>query len=200
MLVGQVVAHTGRLKPLMVTGGAILLLGVGLLCFIGPNTSTFGIAWRLAIVGIGVGPSQNLIQLTIQNNAQAHEMGVATASTQFVRQIGQTVGVAVFGAVLTASLASEMRARTPQAGAERHIELGDLQRMALDRQDRMARSHAPIPESAEERAIRESFAVAVRHGLWLCFAAIAVAFIFMLKTPAQALSDRKGALQATEEP
>jgi EmrB/QacA subfamily drug resistance transporter len=197
-VVGQIVANTGRLKPLMVAGGATLLTGVGLLCFIGPDTSTFGIAWRLLIVGIGVGPAQNLLQLTIQNGAQAHEMGMATASTQFVRQIGQTVGVAVFGAVLSATLAGEMQARSPQPGVVRRVEMGDLQRMALDRQDRLAQTKGPIPESAQERAIRESFTVAVRHGLWLCFGALVIAFILMLRTPAARLADRKGAPHAPD--
>jgi EmrB/QacA subfamily drug resistance transporter len=165
-VVGQIVSRTGRLKPYMIGAGALVLAGVILLCFMGPDTSTLGIAWRLGIIGIGLGPSQNLLQLAIQNSAEAHQMGIATASTQFTRQIGQTVGVALFAAILTTSLAVELGRHAPQPGMVRQLDLGDLQRMALERQERAARSKAPLPETRAERAVRESFAVSMRHGLW----------------------------------
>ena len=197
-VVGQIVSRTGRLKPFMVGAGVVAFTGVALLCFMGPDTTTLGIAWRLAIIGAGLGPCQNLLQLAIQNSAEAHQMGIATASTQFTRQIGQTVGVALFAAILTTSLAVELAHRSPQAGVAHQIDLGDLQRMALERQDRMARSKVPIAETAGERAIRESFTVSVHHGLWLNLSVLVVGVALMVLTPTAPLSDRRGILHAAD--
>lgn len=196
--VGQVVSRTGRLKPFMIGSGAVVFIGVLLLSTIGPDTSTLGIAWRLAIVGIGIGPAQNLLQLAIQNSAEAHQMGIATASTQFTRQIGQTVGVALFAAVLTTTLSIELPRHSPQPGAARQLDLGDLQRMALERQDRMAKSTVALPQTADERAISESFTVAIRHGLWLNLSVLIIGIALMVLTPTAPLSDRRGILNTPE--
>jgi len=49
----------------MIGGGAVLIAGVFSLCFIGPDTSTLNLAWRLLIVGIGLGPGQSLFSLAV---------------------------------------------------------------------------------------------------------------------------------------
>ena len=95
---GLLVSRTGRYKPLMLSGGAALMLGVFLLTLIGPDTTLFGLGWRLLIVGLGLGPSQSLFSLAVQNAVPTHRLGVATSSGMFFRQIGSTIGVALFGA------------------------------------------------------------------------------------------------------
>ncbi len=129
---GLVVSRLGRYKPMMVAGGALLVIGAGLLCLVGPHTSQLDLAWRLLIMGIGLGPPQSLFNLAIQNDAAPHQMGVATSSTQFIRQIGSTMGVALFGAVLSHAVAVEFDRRLPPAppGVERKVDLGALHGMA----------------------------------------------------------------------
>jgi EmrB/QacA subfamily drug resistance transporter len=190
---GHLVARTGRFKPFMIGSGALLILGVGLLCFIGPDTSSLDIAWRLLLVGAGLGPSQSMFQLAIQNRTEPHRLGVATASTQFVRQIGQTVGVALFGAVLTATLAGELARHAPHGGSVRQLELGDLQRMALARQDHRQAAAAPVPETAQERMVRESFSVAMVHCLRFGVAILLLGFGLMLLVPETPLVERHAA-------
>src|SRR3546814_6307779 len=132
---GQLVTHTGKYKPFMIGGGVIRMTGVGLTCFIGPDTTVFDLAWRLLIIGIGLGPGQSLFGLAVQNAVPPHQMGVATSSGQFTRQIGSTMGVALFGALLTTNLTIQLdqRAAANPAVAVGHLDLGDLQRMALAR-------------------------------------------------------------------
>jgi hypothetical protein len=54
----------------------------------------------------------------VQNAAKRAEMGIATASTQFFRSIGGTFGVAIFGAVLTSRVGTELAVRLGAAGAK----------------------------------------------------------------------------------
>jgi EmrB/QacA subfamily drug resistance transporter len=118
---GQLVTRTGRYKPLMIGGAVLLLFGVWLLTRVNADTRLPDLCWRMAIVGLGLGPGQSLFNLATQNAVEVRDIGVATSSNQFFRQIGSTIGVAIFGALLTHRLASLGQ------GAD----LGALQGMAL---------------------------------------------------------------------
>ena len=192
---GQLVTRTGRYKPFMIGGGAILIVGVFTLCFIGPDTGTLDLAWRLLLVGIGLGPGQSLFSLAVQNAVPMHQLGVATSSGQFVRQIGSTMGVALFGAILTSSLASEL-VRLGEANPAAHVqklELSDLQRMAMERDahPELAAVRAADPvASATDQIVRQSFSTAVVHGIIFSLAILVVGFLLMLMVPVMPLRER----------
>jgi MFS family permease len=194
---GQLVTRVGKLKPFMLAGGLLLIAGVTSLCFIGPDTSTQGLVWRLLLVGVGLGPGQSLFSLAVQNTVPFYQLGVATSSGQFVRQIGQTMGVALFGALLTAGLSSELRRHEPAAPASavvHHLDLSDLQRMAMQRSlhPELAPARAADPAArAMDRDIRESFSVAIVHGMFFSLATLIVGFIIMLLIPEGRLRERR---------
>ncbi len=113
ILSGRFVSRSGNYKPYMVGGAAILVIGVFLLSGIGPKTTQFDLALRMVVVGIGLGPSQSLVNLVVQSAFPMSQIGVATSSTQFFRQIGNTVGVAIFGTLLTLNLTAELPKQLP---------------------------------------------------------------------------------------
>ncbi|MDO8901780.1 MAG: MDR family MFS transporter [Phenylobacterium sp.] len=202
---GRLVTKTGIYKPFMIGGGAVLILGVFTLCFIGPDTSTLDLAWRLLIVGIGLGPGQSLFGLAVQNAVPMHQLGVATSSGQFVRQIGSTMGVALFGAILTWGLTAELgrqSAANPALQME-SLELSDLQRMAMERDadPGLAEARAADPASAAaDQVIRESLSRAVVYGIIFSLAVLLIGFVLMLMIPATRLKEREIApLAAAEE-
>ena len=202
---GQLVTKTGLYKPFMIGGGVVLIIGVFLMCFIGPDTTTWDLAWRLLIVGIGLGPGQSLFGLAVQNAVPFHQIGVATSSGQFVRQIGSTMGVALFGALLTSGLASELARHAPtEPGAVvRHLELSDLQKMAMERNlhpERAAARAADPKEVAMERTIRTSFSVAIVHGMIFALCSLIAGFILMLFIPVATLRERPMAAAKAAEP
>tara|TARA_R110001592_G_scaffold19116_5_gene78670 strand:- start:15632 stop:17473 length:1842 start_codon:yes stop_codon:yes gene_type:complete len=110
---GRMVSRTGHYKPFLVGGAFVLLLGVFLLSGIGPETSLLDLALRMVVVGIGLGPSQSLVNLVVQSAFPPSQIGVATSSTQFFRQIGNTVGMALFGTLLTLNLTAELPKQLP---------------------------------------------------------------------------------------
>jgi len=80
------------------------------------------------------------------------DIGVATSSNQFFRQIGSTIGVAVFGALLTHRLANEGQG----------LDLGSLQGLALNATAQGAARHAdPVLAQALTHAITGVFAAAL---------------------------------------
>ena len=192
---GQLVTRTGKFKPFMLAGGVALIAGVASLCFIGPDTSTQDLAWRLLLVGVGLGPGQSLFNVAVQNAVPFHQLGVATSSGQFVRQIGSTLGVALFGALLTAGLASELARHEPPSptAAVHHLGLSDLQKMALDRSLHPEAAKARLADpaaQAQDHMVRESFSVAIVHGMVFSLVVLIAGFVLMLMIPAAPLRDR----------
>lgn len=190
---GQLVTRTGKLKPFMIGGGVVLMTGVALLCTIGPDTTLLDLVWRLALVGAGLGPGQSLFTLAVQNAVPPHQIGVATSSSQFVRQLGSTIGVAVFGAVLTSGLAAELTRHTPPGAHVQQLELSDLQRMAVERDlhPEQAAARAADPQAqAEDRIVRQSFSVAIVRGMGFSLIVLAAAFVLIWLIPSAPLRGR----------
>ena len=134
IICGRLVTRTGRYKPFMIGGGIVLIGGVIALTGIGPDTTSADLAWRLAITGVGLGPAQTLFSLVIQNSAPPTEIGVATSMGQFSRQMGATVGVAVFGTFLTHGLTDELPKHVPllPGASEQRIDLAHAQSQAMN--------------------------------------------------------------------
>lgn len=101
---GRLVTRTGKYKPLMLAGVAVTFLGLFLLSQMHAGTTRLDLAWRMAILGLGLGPGQSLFALAIQNAMPLNQLGVVTSANQFFRQIGATMGVALFGSLLTHNL------------------------------------------------------------------------------------------------
>jgi EmrB/QacA subfamily drug resistance transporter len=134
ILSGRFVTRTGRYKPFMIAGGIVLILGVISLTRIDAHTTSADLAWRLALTGVGLGPAQTLFNMVVQNAAPMAEIGSATGLGQFARQIGSTVGIAIFGTFLTHSLTAELPRHLPiMPGSTEHtVDLGHTQRQAMN--------------------------------------------------------------------
>ncbi len=128
-LTGLLVTRTGRYKLFMIFGSLMLLAGVFTLTSISLDTTQLGLAWRMVIVGIGLGPAQSLFTLAIQNAVPQAQLGVATGASQFFRQIGSTIGLAVFGSLLTLSVGTAIPKHLPDIPAlqSQKFDIGALQ-------------------------------------------------------------------------
>ena len=96
----QVVKRTGRYKILPVVGTFLVTVGAVLyaqLLFDSPMWQVLAIG---ALVGLGLGCCMQTLIIAAQNAGPRSDMGVSTASATFFRQMGGTLGVAVFLTIL----------------------------------------------------------------------------------------------------
>jgi EmrB/QacA subfamily drug resistance transporter len=105
---GQLVSRIGKYKIVLLTGAAILFVGYFLMQGLTVETTRLQVTWRMIIVGIGLGPALPLYTLAVQNAVNPREIGAATSSSQFFRQVGATIGVAVFGTILATVLSVQL--------------------------------------------------------------------------------------------
>ena len=115
VVVGRIVSRTGRYKWFPVAGTIIMAIG---LWFIGDLKATDGL-WHLGIVmfvfGFGLGCAMQILVLIVQNTFPIQMVGTATASNNFFRQIGGTLGSAVVGSMFVSRLTDFMGERIPSA-------------------------------------------------------------------------------------
>jgi EmrB/QacA subfamily drug resistance transporter len=156
---GRLVTRTGKYKLMMVAGGVTLAAGVFSLTGIDADTTQRDLAWRLALTGLGLGPATNLFNLVIQNAAPSDKIGVATSMSQFSRQMGSTVGVAIFGTFLTHALTAELPRHVPQlpGGNISQLDLAHAQSEAMNVDEIRARVNRALDERYRiiERAYNE---------------------------------------------
>ena len=113
---GQLVSRFGRYRVLML-GALVVLAGAFavMALTLTPLSTQAGTTVKMVFLGIGLGPSIPLYTLAIQNAVPPQQIGVATASATFFRQMGATVGVALLGTVFANDLAARLAANA--AGA-----------------------------------------------------------------------------------
>lgn len=101
---GQFISRTGRYKIWPVIGLTLMIVGIGTLSRIGVDTPYWRTALAMLIVGWGLGANMQPLTLAVQNALPPKDMGVATASATFFRQMGGTLGTAVFLSMLFGAL------------------------------------------------------------------------------------------------
>ena len=97
---GQVISRTGRYKKFPVIGAGLLVVALVMLSTIGVDTPLWYTMGYAALFGLGLGFNMQPLVLAVQNAVPPQDMGVATSSATFFRQMGGTLGTAVFLSIL----------------------------------------------------------------------------------------------------
>jgi len=100
IVAGQLISRTGRYKIFPVTGAALAAIGLFLIHLIGVTTPYWRTGIFMAVLGLGLGLILQPITLAVQNAMSPREIGVATSSATFFRQMGATAGTALFLSLL----------------------------------------------------------------------------------------------------
>ena len=100
---GRLLARRGAKVGILI-GTVLILSGAVRLALLQPNDSRPLLYVMTAILGFGFGITMTLTTICVQSAAPLSMRGAATASNQFFRSIGQTLGAAVFGMIFNLSL------------------------------------------------------------------------------------------------
>jgi EmrB/QacA subfamily drug resistance transporter len=115
---GQLVSKTGRYKWLPITGTSLVAVSLALLSTMTPSLPIWVLCSYLAIMGVGLGMSMQILILIVQNSFPISQVGTATASNNYFRQIGASLGSALVGSLFVARLTQLLAERMPPgAGA-----------------------------------------------------------------------------------
>jgi EmrB/QacA subfamily drug resistance transporter len=158
ILSGQLITRLGRYRIFPIVGTAVMAVGMLLLSQLGASTPIWVVELDSLVVGLGLGMVMQVLVLAVQNAVDRSVMGVATSGSTLFRQIGGSIGVALFGTIFASRLHVELAQRLPTGG---HVP------QALDPAE--IRQLPP----ALHRAVTDGFAAAL-HPVFLTAAGISV--------------------------
>ena len=113
---GQLISRTGRYKIYPVLGAVIMTVGLLALSRLDVDTPFWQVAIFEYLFGAGLGFTMQTIVTAVQNSVERRDMGSATSSITFFRQMGGSIGAALFGAVLSSRLAHYLAEQLARAG------------------------------------------------------------------------------------
>lgn len=161
ILAGRLVERVGE-RRLIRTGSAVLVAGFAAASLWTPSGGLVPLLAVMFVIGVGMGSVTIPLLTAIQNHFGTDRMGVATSSQQFFRNLGGTVGIALLGVVMTATMRDRL-ASVPGVST-----LGDLR-------TRLLGTGGPptdlLPVMAE--ALTWTFGISVA----VCLLAAAIAFV-----------------------
>jgi EmrB/QacA subfamily drug resistance transporter len=110
---GNAVSRTGRYRVFPIVGSIGMVVGLYLLSMLDEHTGFWLMSLYMFVLGVGVGLSMQVLVIAVQNTVDYADLGVATSGVTFLRTIGSSFGVAVFGSVYASQLGRKIAAALP---------------------------------------------------------------------------------------
>lgn len=164
-------------RRLALTGTASFTVGAFLMSGAGMNSNQISLMLFVALMGIGMGLSIPSLMIAVQTSVERRQLGTATSTLQFSRQIGGTLGVSVMGAALSARLAERLAANLGASGLD-----PELVRQLLD----------PVPGSQVviAEAARAAMSDAIHLVFVIAFVAAALGMVTVFFIPRKELTEQ----------
>ena len=105
---GLWVAKSGKYKMYPIIGIILAIAALFAMTTLSAETPIWLICAYLALFGAGLGFVMQIIVLVAQNSVPADTVGTATSTNNYFREVGASLGTAVFGAYFTARLAERL--------------------------------------------------------------------------------------------
>ncbi|MCW2927127.1 MAG: oxidoreductase [Thermoleophilia bacterium] len=181
---GILIGKLGSYKAIIVAGPIVAGLGLYLMSGMTAEASIFDAAWRMAIVGAGIGLVMQNIMLVAQNSVDLRDMGVITSLATLMRSVGGTLGIAILGTLFASRLpdniASEMGKLDPQLAASA---------AELDSASILDARNARLPEPVQD-ALHAAVSTTLTDLFLLGVPFMALAFLAVIALRRDELSNR----------
>jgi Major Facilitator Superfamily len=136
IIVGQITSRTGVIRIFPILGSALGAVAMLALSRVGADTGLLWVMAGMLLLGLGLGQCMQPLTIIVQNAVPPTEIGVATSSATFFRQLGGTLGVAIFLSLLFSTLgdniANAFKSAAP--GIHKAATAGHIPKTQLDDQ------------------------------------------------------------------
>ena len=101
---GNVIGKTGHYRLFPIIGSVLMTAGLFLLSRLGVDTTFWIVSVDMIVLGAGIGLIMQVPTIVVQSTADYADLGVATSGVSFLRSMGSSFGVAMFGTVYASKL------------------------------------------------------------------------------------------------
>ena len=178
------ISKTGKYKMFPILGAALTMAAMLWMTTLAASTPIWIICVQLFIFGAGLGLIMQVVVLVVQNSVPADQIGTATSTNNYFREVGAAMGVAVFGAIFTNRLSESLTSAFTGAGAS--ADQAAQSTSTLDPQ-----ALAQLPEQLRD-AIVTAYAESLAPVFWYLIPFIAAALILAVTLKQIPLSDTAG--------
>ena len=198
---GIAISRTGKYKVFPLVGVALMVVALASMSFVvGPDTSVWALVPFMVMLGLGLGFNFQPVILAVQNAVSPREMGVATSSVTFFRQMGGTIGTAAFLSLLFTRLPQEIGDRIGAAAAsdpEAAAQAQELSRAGIEEVTSDTSRIADFPLLVDP--FREGFTASIDLVFLIAAGVVAIGFFVFLFLPQLKLSEKSGIQAAQAE-
>ena len=181
---GILITRTGRYKMFPVIGTLLTGAAMVALTTLTAETPIWLICVFLFVFGAGLGLIMQVVVLVVQNAVPPAQIGTATSTNNYFREVGAALGVAVFGAIFTNRLSENLLAVFAGAGAS--PEDAATSAATIDPQ-----VLSTLPDDVRD-GIVNAYADALAPVFWYLLPFIGIAFVLSLFLKQIPLSDVAG--------
>jgi EmrB/QacA subfamily drug resistance transporter len=201
---GRIVGRIGARVPITV---GMCLVGGAILSFMTVQSTTpySHYWWILAVLGTGTGLVMSPITTAVMSTIPVARAGMASATSNTMRQVGGVFGVAVLGSIVTGRFASALAVAFDRLGLPPAI-AGEVAKMAQEGRGGGSMPSLPgVDMRALETAIKDSFTTGMHQamlvaGIVLLAGAILGAIMIRHTSPDAQLARRTHAGPPSPEP
>ena len=169
---GRIMSSTGKYRIFFNTGTAVMFFGyLYMLLMLDASTPIWVISIGMIMIGLGLGQLMQTTMVASQNSVDARDIGVATSSATFFRQMGGTFGVAVFMSILFGQVADKIDGAFQRADVREGIAAATKDPAVLANPDNEAILGVLQggPSAAEQITLDSSFMIGADDRLTLPF-------------------------------
>ena len=106
---GRYTSKTGKYRVFFNLGTATLFVGYAyMFLLLDASSPIWQVSIGMILIGLGLGQLMQTTMVASQNSVDAKDIGVATSSATFFRQMGGTLGVAIFMSILFGQLKDQV--------------------------------------------------------------------------------------------
>ena len=181
---GIKMTKTGKYKAFPIAGSILTIIAMLWMTTLSADTPIWVICAQLFVFGAGLGLIMQIVVIVVQNSVPAAQLGTATSTNNYFREVGSALGVAVFGAMFTTRLAESLKgvftadgASPEQAGSA----MSSLDPQALHQ----------LPQAVQDGIIN-AYADSLAPVFWYLIPFMVIALVLALTMKVIPLSDTSG--------
>jgi EmrB/QacA subfamily drug resistance transporter len=181
---GIAITKTGKYKGYPIAGALVTAIAMLAFTTLSATTPLWLICVYLFVFGAGLGLIMQVVVLVVQNAVDPSMVGTATSTNNYFREVGASLGVAIFGAMFTNRLSEKLTDVFTGAGSSA-ADAGNAT-ATLDPQ-----TMAQLPDTVRE-GIVNAYADSLAPVFWYLIPFILIAFVLALFLKQVKLSDTAG--------
>jgi EmrB/QacA subfamily drug resistance transporter len=179
------IQRTGRYKVFTIAGVALILAAMLWMTTLAGGTSLWTVGAMFFVLGAGLGLIMQNVVLAAQNAVPAGQIGTATSTNNYFREVGATLGVAVFGTLFTSRLADSLTGAL-SGNAEQAVQAG------ITSPDTLVPAAVQAAGDPLRTAIVDAYADALAPVFWYLVPILVVALLLAFALREVPLSDVAG--------